>query len=243
MAQADGLLAINQNMAVVRRVWVRRPGASATLVAINEDDVVDDLRDNILLKYSNALGRHFDAPDLTLRIEPREQRVERSLRPDEPVARTLEAYYPGGQTVDEALVIEVPLRRTPRPSPRAGPPHAPNAMTYLAQDDARLPEIASDYFGPGAMAAAASTLAAPATSPSHGHAMTVLTTGQVPQIPSPGGTRSRQHRDRSDRPKLARQHTSSPSALAAAGSSAYAGSAPIGASTGMYIESSARFTN
>ncbi|CRK17397.1 hypothetical protein BN1723_011280 [Verticillium longisporum] len=75
---ADHLLSINANM-VTRKIWVKRAGASATLITINEDDLVDDVRDMILKKYTNSLGRHFDAPDLTLRIFPREERQERLL--------------------------------------------------------------------------------------------------------------------------------------------------------------------
>ncbi|KAI9883479.1 MAG: Transmembrane osmosensor [Watsoniomyces obsoletus] len=109
----------------IRRVWVRRPGASATLVPIKEEDLVDDVRDMILKKYANSLGRSFDAPDVTLRIGPRHLTPraspsgDRVLGPEEPLCRLLDAYYPGGQTVEEALIIDVP-RRTPRPSPRGG---------------------------------------------------------------------------------------------------------------------------
>ena len=44
-----------------RKIWVKRPGSSATLVQIREDDLVDDVRDMILRKYANSLGRNFDA--------------------------------------------------------------------------------------------------------------------------------------------------------------------------------------
>ncbi|KAH9436814.1 hypothetical protein MCOR02_000479 [Pyricularia oryzae] len=97
-----------------RKIWVRRPGASPTLITINEDDMVDDVRDMILRKYANSLGRQFDSPDLTLRIVPRENQRERQLGPDEHMCKTIDAYFPGGQTVDDALIIDVPLRRTPR---------------------------------------------------------------------------------------------------------------------------------
>jgi osomolarity two-component system, response regulator SSK1 len=199
-----------------RKIWVKRPGASATLVSIGEDDVVDDVRDMILRKYRNSLGALFDSPDLTLRIVPREQRQERTLGPEEPMLRTLEAYFPGGQTVDEALVIDVPLRRTPRPSPRTGPPHAEH-MTSVYYDELRPAEGGTDYFGPGALSV--SHLPIPGTTimtqsnASQPHAIAVLNTGQIPQIPSPGGTRSRNYRDRPDRPRLGRQHTSSPTIL------------------------------
>ncbi|RPB24316.1 hypothetical protein L211DRAFT_785277 [Terfezia boudieri ATCC MYA-4762] len=108
------------------KVWVRRREGSATMVDIREEDMVDSLKDAILKKYQNALARHYDAPDLQLRIFPRgassRGNEERFLSPDELVQKTLDEYYPGGQTVQEALVIDVPLlrerdRKTPGPSP------------------------------------------------------------------------------------------------------------------------------
>ncbi|KAK3943966.1 response regulator mcs4 [Diplogelasinospora grovesii] len=221
-ATVEQLLPISANM-VTRKIWVRRPGGSATLVTINEEDLVDDVRELILRKYGNSLGRQFDAPDLTLRIAPREQqRQERVLGPEEPMARTLDAYYPGGQTVDESLIIDVPLRRTPRDSPRSGPPHAQNLGTTVYYDEARPSELGTDYFGPGAVAHGPATVAVTASAaaqgnaPSHPHTINILSTGQlptIPQIPSPGGTRSRPYRERPERPRLGRQHTSSPTIL------------------------------
>ncbi|KAK4177562.1 response regulator mcs4 [Triangularia setosa] len=201
---------------VTRKIWVRRPGGSATLVTINEDDLVDDVRDMILRKYANSLGRQFDAPDLALRIIPREpQRQERNLGPEEHMTRTLDAYFPGGQTVDEALVIDVPVpqRRTPRASPRTGPPHAQH-LTSAFLDDGRPAESGTDYFGPGAVGQVPVMVAGPVMNGNiQAHSMAVVNTGQVPPIPSPGGTWSRAYRDRPDRPRLGRQHTSSPTIL------------------------------
>lgn len=144
--------------AAQRKVWVRRPGASATLVAFNETDVVDDVREMLLRKYGNSLGRVYDAPDVTLRLSPREaHQGERTLGPDELMTRTLDVYYPGGQTIDEALVIDVPIRRvTPNASPRGGPPHAyhlgsvhSNTHAHSHRDYSSHSAAAPDYFGPG----------------------------------------------------------------------------------------------
>ncbi|KAI6707860.1 hypothetical protein JHW43_009613, partial [Diplocarpon mali] len=194
-----------------RRIWVRRPAASATLVTIHEDDLVDDVRDMILKKYANSLGRNFDAPDVTLRILARDARPEKTLGPEEPMARTLDAYFPGGQTVDEALLIEVPGRRTPRPSPQ--PPR-------LYADEMRPTEAGSDYFPPmPAPAVSSPHLPPPLPVPAGGHhaglaahSMSIITTGHVPALPSPGSATRRHHRDR---PRIGRQHTSSPTALVA----------------------------
>ncbi|KAJ5035021.1 uncharacterized protein L3040_008283 [Drepanopeziza brunnea f. sp. 'multigermtubi'] len=184
-----------------RKIWVKRPAASATLVTIHEDDLVDDVRDMILKKYANSLGKNFDAPDVTLRIVTRDQRQERTLGPEEPMARTLDAYFPGGQTVDEALIIDVPVKRTPRPSPQ------PQRLYY---DEIRPTEAGSDYFPPMPVAAVPSphlqgnghhtTLAT--------NSMSVINTGTVPALPSPGTAQRRHHRPR---PQIGRQ-TTSPSA-------------------------------
>jgi osomolarity two-component system, response regulator SSK1 len=203
---------INANM-MTRKIWVKRPGASATLITINEDDLVDDVREMILKKYLNSLGRHFDSPDLTIRIAPREARQDRILGPEEPMGRTLDAYYPGGQSVDEALIIDVPHRRTPKPSPRPGLPHHGNAYHG---EDGRPSENGEGYFPPipaipsPHLPVTAQPIPNGVSAP---HSISVLGTGQIPPIPSPGGTRSRAYRERPERPRLGRTHTSSPTVL------------------------------
>ncbi|KAF2716067.1 hypothetical protein K431DRAFT_258297 [Polychaeton citri CBS 116435] len=214
-----------------RKVWVKRPGASATLVPIREDDLVDDVRETILRKYANSLGKAFDSPDVLLRIVTRND-SERLLGPEEDMCRTLENFYPGGQTVEEALVIEIPPKRTPRPSPMARNTtyHAQGyTQSYHTMDDLRPPENGTDYFPP-MPAYMQSTI--PQTSASHDSsrsshyiqsshhhqqslaahphhlpAMSVINTGQLPPLPSPGAA-NRRHREH--RPKMQRQHTSSP---------------------------------
>ncbi|ROW10496.1 hypothetical protein VMCG_01745 [Cytospora schulzeri] len=221
-APSEQLLPISGNM-VTRKIWVKRPNASATLVTINEDDLVDDVRDMILRKYANSLGRQFDAPDLTLRIKPHGHQHERLLGPEEPMSRTLDAYYPGGQTVEDALIIDVPPRRTPRASPRAGPPHAPHVQYY---EDTRPSEAGNDYFGPGALTTThvPVTVTAPSNGSAPAHAISILQTGHIPQLPSPGGTRSRNYRERPERPRLGRQHTSSPTLINMASGTTHQGS-------------------
>ncbi|KAH6887906.1 hypothetical protein B0T10DRAFT_562341 [Thelonectria olida] len=210
-AEPSLLLPIDANM-VTRKIWVRRPHASPTLITINEDDLVDDVRDLILRKYANSLGRTFDSPDLNIRICPRDQHKERLLGPEEPMGRTLDAYFPGGQTVEEALVIDIP-RRAPKASPRI--------ITHggtVYHEDGRPSETGEGYF-PHVNAVSPSHL--PTAIPVvHGssqapHSIAVLGTGQIPPIPSPGGNRStRSYRDRPERPRLGRTHTSSPTIVA-----------------------------
>ncbi|KAJ6260697.1 hypothetical protein Dda_4926 [Drechslerella dactyloides] len=150
----------NGNQASTRRVWVKRPGGSPTQVVIAEDDFVDTVRDLCLRKYTNALGRQYDSPDLMIRVIPPAKphsartrqmgtapsHVDRVLLPDEILCQILDDYYPNGQTSEDALVIEVPQpqrSRTPRPSP------GPHAMSYAYGQtihDLGLP--GEDYFTP-----------------------------------------------------------------------------------------------
>ncbi|CAM1501580.1 Fc.00g035640.m01.CDS01 [Cosmosporella sp. VM-42] len=197
---------------VTRKIWVKRPHASPTLITVNEDDLVDDVRDMILRKYANSLGRTFDSPDLNIRIMPRDQHKDRFLGPEEPMGRTLDAYYPGGQTVDEALIIDIP-RRAPKASPRPPQPHA-HGVYY--NEDGRPSETGEGYFPPvGGVPSPHLPVTVPAqTNVSGPHSIAVLGTGHIPPIPSPGGTRSRAYRERPDRPRLGRTHTSSPTIIA-----------------------------
>ena len=73
-----------------RKIWVRRPGASATLVQISDEDLVDDVRDMIIRKYANSLGRSFDSPDVSLRVLSRHSNSDRILGPEEPISRVID---------------------------------------------------------------------------------------------------------------------------------------------------------
>ena len=202
---------------IPRKVWVKRPGSSATQVKIKEDDLVDDVRDTILRKYSNSLGRNFDPPDVTLRMVYRKQSArhsnsERTLGPEESMLKLLEIHYPGGQSVEEALVIDVPKRQTPRHSPRM-------AMQYYLPEDCRPHENGTDYFPPMPVAAQQSPHLPTNLSVTSGQgglhhppatSMAVLTTGQLPNLPSPGG---RARHSLNSRPRYGRQHTSSPTVI------------------------------
>lgn len=215
--EVDQLLPISGNM-VTRKVWVKRPLASPTLITINEEDLVDDVRDMILRKYANSLGRQYDSPDLTLRICDREQQTSRTLQPDEPMGRTLDAYYPGGQSVDDALLIDIPSRRTPKASPNP---------RYYADD--RPHESATDYFPPYPPAAQhannASTTVLNGTHQLHfPPSLTVINGGQLPPLPSPGGTR----RLGASRPKIQRMHTASPVSTVPSGLASQPAAPPIG---------------
>jgi osomolarity two-component system response regulator SSK1 len=200
---------------VMRKIWVKRPSQSATLVQIREDDLVDDVRDMILRKYANSLGRTIDSPDMTLRILMRPNaaglRVEHVLGPEEEMIKVIEKYFPDGQKVADALLIDVPQKRTPRPSPRGQP-----AQQYYSMDDYRPMENGNDYFPPMAEAGPSNISLGPVPgrdqhNGEHGpRSISVITTGQIAPIPSPGAAN---RRPVSHRPKYARQHTSSPGVI------------------------------
>lgn len=199
----DAIPAVPYEM-VQRRVWVKRPGGSATLVPCMEDAVVDELRDQVIMKYVNSLGRSFDSPDIVIRIAPREgsnrqAHPERLLSPEEVLSSILDSYYPGGQRIEEALMIDAPTRRTPKPSPRH--------VVYSHHQSE--PGEHGDYFplmppNPNMGTPSAHPTGAPATvaAPS----ISILSTGSAPQLPSPGNRRSRHHQ----RPPLTRHKTNSP---------------------------------
>ena len=194
--------------AMQRKIWVKRTGGSATRVNVAADDLVDNVRDVILQKYANSLGRNIDSPDMILKIVSREQNnknvsSERVLGPEESIGSTLDAYYPGGQNVDEALIIDVPQRRTtPRVSPRPG-----NHHIYYYPEQYRPDEAARGYFPP--MQPHSPHLANVPHAGPMPHSMAILNSGQLPPLPSPGSHGQRRH----PRPKYGRQHTSSPTIL------------------------------
>ncbi|KAI4274496.1 MAG: hypothetical protein LQ337_003886 [Flavoplaca oasis] len=218
----SGPLTVSAKM-LHRKIWVKRPDQSATMVTISEDDLVDDARDMILKKYANSLGRYLDAPDVTLRIQPRDSPHRhakgagaRTLGPEEQLSRTLDAYYPGGQHVEEALIIDIP-RRTPR--------HSPNvSMQYYANDDLRPSESGKDYFptlpiqGQPSPRLPLNVPVSGGSGASHSvlpRSMAILGSGQVPTLPSPGqvGMRHPHSGLRSSRPGYPRRDTASPKVL------------------------------
>ncbi|OJJ95334.1 hypothetical protein ASPACDRAFT_12503, partial [Aspergillus aculeatus ATCC 16872] len=194
---------------MVRKIWVKRPGGSATLVPTTDDFVVDELRDQVINKYANSLGKTFDAPDIVIRISPREgsnrqTTPDRILSPEESLMNVVDTYYPGGQVIEEALIIDIPQRRTPKPSPRP--------QVYYNQSE---PGEHGDYFP---LMPANPTVPTPPSHPNNSSAsvnahpapsISILTTGMAPPLPSPGSRGNRHPR----RPPLTRHTTNSPTML------------------------------
>ncbi|KKF95929.1 Response regulator mcs4 [Ceratocystis platani] len=89
----------------VHKVWVKKAESTATQVVVREDDLVDSVRDVILRKFANSLGRRFDSADITLCLHERKTNKVRMLGPEEPLWDVIQAAYPNGQLVNEALVI------------------------------------------------------------------------------------------------------------------------------------------
>lgn len=200
-----------------RKIWVKRPGAAtnATQVTVNDDDLVDTVRDVILRKYANSLGKAIDSPDVTLRIVARDQPsrqipTERDLSPDEPIGYTLDQYYPGGQAIAEALIIDVPEVKTPRKSPRINNNYHSYAppYPYLAE---HLPPMdqAREYFP------VMPTVSSPHRQHPPPHAgpvngMLLNPANAIRPLPSPG---SRSSRYLPKRPTYGRTHTTSPTVI------------------------------
>ncbi|PWY75145.1 hypothetical protein BO70DRAFT_412373 [Aspergillus heteromorphus CBS 117.55] len=198
------------NPGMPRKIWVKRPGGSATLVPVSDDYLVDELRDQVIVKYSNSLGKTFDAPDIVIRITPRDgsnrqQTPDRMLSPEESLPAVVDTYYPGGQAIEEALIIDIPQRRTPKPSPR-------HSVYYNHHSE---PGEHGDYFP---LMPANPNVPTPPTHPSNSTAsvnahaapsISILTTGSLPPVPSPGSRGSRHPR----RPPLTRHATNSPTIL------------------------------
>ena len=94
-------------------------------VELTEEFLVDDLREEILKRYPQSLGKHHDAADLSIRIPLRRQDSSttnpstvpsaaadsteigpgRLLSPDENVIKILKEEYPDGQKSTEAWTI------------------------------------------------------------------------------------------------------------------------------------------
>lgn len=199
-----------------RKIWVKRPGGAtnATQVTVNHDDLVDAVRDVILHKYANSLGKAIDSPDVTLRIVTRDPArgqvpAERELSPDEHIGDTLDEYYPGGQNISEALIIDVPELKTARKSPRINNYHSyAQPYPYMAEHMPPLDQ-AREYF-PVMPSVSSPHLQHPPSHTASVNGMLLNPANAVRPLPSPG---SRSSRYLPKRPAYGRTHTSSPTVV------------------------------
>ncbi|KAI5796340.1 hypothetical protein DFH27DRAFT_112994 [Peziza echinospora] len=212
------------------KVWVRRRDGSPTLVEYFENDLVDNLRDSILRKYQNALAKHFDAPDLQLKVVPRNgpnlpKRDERSLQPDEMVKDIIEEYFGGAQMATEALVVDVPQvvreRKTPRPSPNL--PYA-----YYGGHETIIGAEGTGYFPEMPLAQSSHPISHPVPNINNSQnvpqqpSISILTSGQPSAVPPSPGTRGPRRP-----PYRTRMNTASPTVLTSTNANINLPSTPI----------------
>jgi osomolarity two-component system, response regulator SSK1 len=92
---------------------VARDGPRSVEVELTDDFLVDDLREAILKKYPQSLGKYHDAADLSIRVPPRRHEgdgkvtdeIGRVLLPHEHVAQVMREEHPNGQKSSEAWTI------------------------------------------------------------------------------------------------------------------------------------------
>ncbi|KAL7663468.1 Response regulatory domain-containing protein [[Candida] zeylanoides] len=51
-----------------RRIWIMRAGGTPTTIMIERDDLVDDVKQAVVAKFPQTLGRIFDASDLSIKM-------------------------------------------------------------------------------------------------------------------------------------------------------------------------------
>lgn len=68
-----------------RRVWVKRNGGNPTTIMVGPDEIVDDLKSAISIKFPNSLARYYDPADIQilLRVHPSEKSHQsRRIKPN-----------------------------------------------------------------------------------------------------------------------------------------------------------------
>lgn len=82
-------------------------------IHLNSNDLIDDVKDAVFRKYPVALARQFDAPDvsvclITPSLSKANSLESKILAVDENIGDLINNYFPAGQRVEDALVIQVP---------------------------------------------------------------------------------------------------------------------------------------
>ncbi|KAK6201479.1 uncharacterized protein RJT21DRAFT_84983 [Scheffersomyces amazonensis] len=97
-----------------RRVWVKKVNGTPTTLIINQDYIVDDLKQDIMYKFPNSLAKIYDPADLRI-ILVRNNQNRINLEPDQSVWTILDQYFPGGMTKNNAFLIEEPIPEVNEP--------------------------------------------------------------------------------------------------------------------------------
>lgn len=140
-----------------RRIWVKVPQGTPTTILAHRDDIVDDLKLQIIQKYPNSIGRFDDAANLTLKLETfnntsndylLETQSEKNrpiddvvlLNPDQNVWQLLDMHFPQGMGMRDAIIIE-------RSTTREGNTHTEsNHRLSYSDQDGPLVKPPSDRF-------------------------------------------------------------------------------------------------
>ncbi|EEB05312.2 response regulator Mcs4 [Schizosaccharomyces japonicus yFS275] len=95
------------------RVWLKKiPDGTVTSIKLTKELLVDDLKDAIVQKYPIRIGQFYDAPDVSIHVVTKvnggRDTQARELAPNESLFIIMEKYYPGGQSLSDALLVTVP---------------------------------------------------------------------------------------------------------------------------------------
>ncbi|CCG82332.1 Two-component response regulator [Taphrina deformans PYCC 5710] len=82
-------------------------------IQLNNEDLIDDVKDAVFRKYPVALGRVYDSPDVSICLVTPSTisatSIESKVLPvDETIGDLLRHHFPGGQGIENALVVQVP---------------------------------------------------------------------------------------------------------------------------------------
>ncbi|SGZ55533.1 CIC11C00000000033 [Sungouiella intermedia] len=69
-------------MSMLRRVWVKRKGGNPTTIMIGPEEIIDDLKSAICVKFPNSVGKLYDPADIQVlsRMHPQEKLQSRRVK-------------------------------------------------------------------------------------------------------------------------------------------------------------------
>lgn len=123
-----------RNMPPLRRVWVKRDGGNPTTIMVGHDDIVDDLRSAISIKFPNSLARYYDPDEIQilLRVHPIEKfQQSRRMKPNKQIIGRLRPDLP------EETQLRLPANTS----------HSQNQHAHVAlEPDLNVWDILDEYF-------------------------------------------------------------------------------------------------